>query len=50
MKVEPNYTNDTQDFNPESSEDNEELQSRVQRVSFSSEKDKRDSYNGKVQQ
>ena len=48
-KVEPNYVNDTQDSNPDPSEDAEE-QRRVQRVSYSSEKDKRDSYDGKVQQ
>ena len=48
-KVEPNYANNTQDSNPNPSEDAEE-QRRVQRVSYSSEKDKRDSYDGKVQQ
>ena len=48
-KVEANYANDTQDSNPDPSEDAEK-QRRVQRVSYSSEKEKRDSYDGKVQQ
>lgn len=49
-KVEPNYANDAHDSKPELREDVEEKQSRVQRKSYSSEKDKGDSYDGKVQQ
>ena len=49
-KVEPNYANDSQDSNPESSEDAEEQLSKVRCESYSSEKDKRNSYDGKVQQ
>ena len=50
MKVEPNYANDAHDSKPELSDDVEEKQSSVQRRSYSSEKDKGDSYDGKVQQ
>ena len=49
-KVEQNYANDTQNFDPESSEDDEEESSKVQCNSYSSEKDNRDSDDGKVQQ
>ena len=48
-KVEPNYENDTQDSKPESSEDTEEKLSKVQCESYSSEKGRRDSNDGKVQ-
>ena len=48
-KVEPTYVKDTQDSNPESREDAEEQLSKVRCESYSSEKDKRDSYDGKVQ-
>ena len=49
-KVEPNYANDTHDSNLELSDDAEEQLSKVRCESYSSEKDKRDSYDGKVQQ